>query len=97
MGPAAYASATAGPETDPVTVTRPDTPTDLSLRFSPELHSRLSEMFADYGIGSLEEGALRSLGLWRYLDRVLGAGGQLVVIDPRQPHGPFDVIDLRSW
>ncbi|GAB3254004.1 hypothetical protein [Kineosporia babensis] len=95
-----YDSETAGPENDPVTLTRGRDTSDISelrLRLTPDLHGQLSAMFAGYGIGSLEEGLLKSLGLWRYVDRSLREGRQLVVIDPQHPQGPFDVIDLQSW
>jgi hypothetical protein len=93
----AYGSETAGPADDPVTLTRGDDVTEVPLRLTPDLHEQLSAMFAEYGIGSVEEGVLKSLGLWRYLDRSLREGHQLVLIDPRRPQGPFDVIDLKSW
>lgn len=87
----------AGPALDRITLTRSEAVPDVRLRLDPELHGRLSSMFAEYGISSLEEGVLRALGLWRYLDRVSEQGGRLVVIDPQRPQGPFDVIDLHSW
>ncbi|MBT0769658.1 hypothetical protein KIH74_12040 [Kineosporia sp. J2-2] len=92
-----FGSETAGPHDDPVTVTRPGQVTELSLRLSPDLHGQLLSMFAEYGIDSVEDGLLKSLGLWRYLDRALHRGHRLVVVDPRSPQGPFDVIDLRDW
>lgn len=93
----AYGSETAGPEDDPVTLTRAGETAELSLRLTPDLHSQLSAMFAEYGVASIEEGLLKSLGLWRYLDRTLREGRQLVVLDPNHPQGPFDVLDLHSW
>ncbi|GAA3594968.1 hypothetical protein GCM10022223_07610 [Kineosporia mesophila] len=90
-------SETAGPDDDPVTVTRAGVATELTLSLAPDLHRSLTAMFADYGVSSIEEGVLRSLGLWRYLDRATHEGRQLVVLDPQHPQGPFDVVDLRSW
>lgn len=93
----AYGSETAGPVDDPVTLTRSDDVTEISLPLAADLHDRLAAMFAEYGIDSVEEGLLKSLGLWRYLDRNLHEGRRLVLMDPRRPQGPFDVIDLKNW
>ncbi len=82
-----FGSETAGPENDPITLTRSGEVTELSLRLTPDLHGRLSAMFAEYGISSIEEGVLKSLGLWRYLDRTLREGRQVVVLDRCTPRG----------
>ncbi|GLY30011.1 hypothetical protein [Kineosporia sp. NBRC 101731] len=96
-----YGSETAGPDDDPVTVTRAGAATglttELALCLAPDLHRSLMAMFAEYGVASIEEGVLKSLGLWRYLDRATHEGRQVVVLDPQHPQGPFDVVDLRSW